>query len=194
MAVESIPDLLIPPDGELTVEKYLQLRGLPRRTQLIDGSLVFASPQEKWHGRVTSQFHRQLDRQAPAHLRADRQMAVRLSDRQMPEPDALVVTAEAYAREEPADYYFAEDLLLAVEVVAPDSQELDREIKPVRYAQARIPSYWRVEHHDIEAVVYTYELDPATNRYGLVRVFRDLLEVAVPYHIDIDLTDIGARF
>ncbi|WP_067531150.1 Uma2 family endonuclease [Nocardia crassostreae] len=192
MTVEPLPDWVHPPGG-YTVEEFLQLRGLPRHTELIDGGLVFVSPQEKWHRRVIDLFRRELDLQAPPHLRADREMSVRLDKRQMPEPDVLVVTAEAFARTDPSTYYFAEDVILAVEVVSPDSVERDRETKPGKYARARIPYYWRVEHRDTQAVVYAYELDPVTNCYVAVGIFSGRFDVAVPYPARIDLAELDRR-
>ncbi len=193
MTVEPLPDWVIPPQGGFTVEDFLALRGLPKHTELIDGGLVFVSPQEKWHRQVLSLFRQDLDRQAPSHLRADREMAVRLGKRQMPEPDVLVVTAEAFQREDPSTYYFAEDLVLAIEAVSPDSEERDRETKPGKYAKAGIPHYWRVERRDHEAVVYVYELDPVVHSYVPVGIFHDRLKISVPFPIDIDLTSIGRR-
>ncbi|MFG3257991.1 Uma2 family endonuclease [Streptomyces sp. NPDC048172] len=63
---------------------------MPPRTELIDGALVFAAQRGKWHSRVTSLLAAELDSQAPAELRADRQMTVKLAKRQAPEPDVLV--------------------------------------------------------------------------------------------------------
>jgi Uma2 family endonuclease len=37
------------------------------------------------------------------------------------------------------------DVLLTIEVVSPGSVELDRYLKPVEYAQARMPNFWRIE-------------------------------------------------
>ncbi|WP_433599932.1 hypothetical protein ACQPXH_30770 [Nocardia sp. CA-135953] len=45
MTVEPLPDWVIPPAGGFTVEDFLELRGLPEHTELIDGSLIFVSPQ-----------------------------------------------------------------------------------------------------------------------------------------------------
>ncbi|MEU0502929.1 Uma2 family endonuclease [Nocardia sp. NPDC005998] len=193
MTVEPLPDWVIPPAGGFTVEDFLALRSLPKHTELIDGGLVFVRPQEKWRRQVLSLFRQELDRQAPSHLRADREMAVRLGKRQMPEPDVLVVTEEAFLRGDPSTYYFAEDLVLAVEAVSPDSEERDRETKPGKYAKAGIPHYWRIERRDAEAVVYVYELDPAVHCYVPVGIFHDRLKISVPFPIDIDLTSIGRR-
>lgn len=193
MPGEPLPDWVIPPHEGFTVEDFLRMRGLPRHTELIDGSLIFGSPPEKWHRQVLSLLRRELDLQAPPHLRAEREMAVRLGKRQMPEPDVLIVTAEAFEREQPSTYYFAEDLVLAVEVVSPDSEERDRETKPLKYAKAGIPHYWRIERADSDAVVYVYELDPATDRYLPTGIFHERLKTGVPFPIDIDLTAIGKR-
>ncbi|MGV9821531.1 Uma2 family endonuclease [Nocardia xishanensis] len=193
MTVEPLPDWVIPPAGGFTVEEFLRIRGLPKHTELIDGSLIFVSPQRKWHRQVLDLFRRELDVQAPPHLRADREMAVKLGKRQMPEPDVIVVTLEAMDRADPDTYYFADDVVLAVEVVSPDSEERDRETKPFKYAKAGIPHYWRVEQGDDTVVVYVYELDPATSRYVPTGIFHDRLKVSVPFLIDIDLTAIGER-
>ncbi|MGK5553707.1 Uma2 family endonuclease [Actinomadura kijaniata] len=193
MGDSSVPDRLLPPPGGFTADDFLRMRGLPRHTELIDGSLVFVSPQEKWHSRMINLLLAELDRQAPDGLRADRGMAVKLAKRQAPEPDIVVVTAEAYDREDPSTHYFADDLVLAVEVVSPDSEDRDRDTKPRKYAAAGIPHYWRVERTNGQAVVYVYERDPATGGYGVAGIHRDRLKVAAPFDLDIDLTAAGRR-
>ncbi|SDU88690.1 Uma2 family endonuclease [Jiangella alkaliphila] len=189
---EPVPTWVYPPGG-FTAEKFLKLEGLPKHTQLIDGSLVFVSPQTSWHVRVINLLLDALDRQAPPELRADREMSVRLAVRQVPEPDVLVVAARAYDREQPFTFYNAADVLLAVEVVSADSVERDRDTKPRRYAAAGIKYFWRVEHEQGRTVVYAYEIDPATGGYGLGGIYHDRLVLSVPYDIDIDLTKVGAR-
>jgi Uma2 family endonuclease len=184
----SLPDWVFPPPNGYTADDFLKMRDLPRHTELVDGSLVFASPQRKWHVRMIDLLRRELDRQAPAGLRADREMAVRLAERQVPEPDVLVVTAEAYERDDPSTFYFAEDLVLAVEVVSPDSEDRDRDTKPRKYAAAGIRYFWRVEEEDGRAVVYMYESDPADGRYGLAGIHHERLKSVVPFDVDIDLT------
>jgi Uma2 family endonuclease len=80
-----------------------------------------------------------------------------------------------------------------VEVVSEDSEDRDREVKPRKYAQAGIPHYWRVEENQGLPVVYAYEIDPATQAYGLTGIFHDKLELTVPFPVDIDLTALGRR-
>lgn len=193
MTAEPVPDWLIPPAGGFTVEDFLELRDLPKHTELIDGSLIFVSPQEMWHSRVVSVLWRDLDFQVPPDLFADREMAVKLGVRQMPEPDVLVVQRAATRRKGSMTYYSAEDVVLAVEVVSPDSEERDRDTKPGKYAKAGISHYWRVERREDEAVVYAYELDPVARCYVPVGIFHDRLKTRFPFPIDIDLTAIWPR-
>jgi Uma2 family endonuclease len=51
-------------------------------------------------------------------------------------------------------------VLLVVEVVSRGSAKLDRVIKPIEYANAGIPRYWRVERGGNRATVHMYRLGP----------------------------------
>lgn len=188
---EPVPSWVYPPGG-FTAEKFLKLKGLPKHTQLIDGSLVFVSPQTSWHVRVINHLFFALDRQAPPELRTDREMAVRLGVRQVPEPDVLVVSAAAFDREEPYTFYDAADVMLAVEVVSADSVERDRDTKPRRYAASGIKYFWRVENENRRVVVYTYELDPANSSYAITGIHHDRLVTSVPFEVEVDLTKVNA--
>ncbi len=48
-------------------------------------------------------------------------------------------------------------VLLVVEVVSQSSEKLDRVVKPIDYAGARIRRYWRIER-DGEPTVHMYRL------------------------------------
>jgi Uma2 family endonuclease len=114
-------------------------------------------------------------------------MTVTLGPRQRPEPDVLVVKAESVISLEQTTFQ-PEDVLLAVEVVSPDSVDRDRKRKPELYAEAGIPHFWRIENVDGRAVVYAYELDPATKAYMPVGIFHDRLRIGEPFEIDLDLS------
>ncbi|MEU1984149.1 Uma2 family endonuclease [Nocardia sp. NPDC019395] len=175
-----------PPEGYFA-EDLDRLPDLPSHTELIDGSLVFVSPQKKFHRRVVDFFRLGLRRQAPEEFEVDREMTITLSDRQRPEPDVLVTAAAADTGLDQTDYKPA-DVLLVIEVVSPDSVERDRKRKPQLYAEAGIPHFWRVENVDGRAVVYVYELDPATAAYALTGIHHDKLQITVPFEIELDLT------
>ncbi|MGI5321804.1 Uma2 family endonuclease [Actinomadura nitritigenes] len=193
MEREALPDWVIPPPGGFTADDFLRMRGLPRHTELIDGSLVFVSPQTMWHTSVLNLVANELDRQAPTHLRAVREMTVRLGERQAPEPDVAVVTSEAFGSDPSRTHFQAEDAVLVIEAVSPDSVERDREIKPRRYAAAGIKHFWRVERDGDRTVVYVFELEPANASYALTGIHHDRLKLTVPFDLDIDLGAVWRR-
>jgi Uma2 family endonuclease len=189
MTAEPMPSWLRPPPGGFTADDLDRLPGLPPHTELIDGSLVFVSPQTAFHLLTMGLLENGLRRCAPDTVRVRREMTVTLDNRQRPEPDVLVVDAAA-AGDMDQTTYRADDLLLAVEVVSPDSERRDRERKPQLYAQAGIRHFWRVEKVDKRPAVYVYELDPATRAYALTGIHHDRLVLTLPFDIDIDLTEL----
>src|SRR5256885_14052782 len=60
------PDWLPPPDRGFMAEDLDRISDLPSHTQLIDGSLVFPSPQSLLHMAVSDWLAPQLGSQAPA--------------------------------------------------------------------------------------------------------------------------------
>ncbi|MGW2597837.1 Uma2 family endonuclease [Streptomyces klenkii] len=182
----------IPPEGGWTADDLDRIPGLPPHTELIDGSLVFVSPQRKFHTRTMWLLENALLAHVPDDLDVDREMSIKLDRRNRPEPDVLVYRAKADTGVDQT-WYDPKDIVLAIEVVSPDSEERDREVKPRKYAAAGVKYYWRVEESGGLPVVYAYELDPATRTYGPTGVFRDELETDYPFPVRIDLTAINRR-
>ncbi|MDN3352462.1 Uma2 family endonuclease [Actinomadura sp. DC4] len=178
-----------PPAGGLTAGDLDRIPGLPRHTELIDGALVFRTPQNAFHTVTVSLLVFGIRDHVPPGLRVRREMTVTLAKRQRPEPDVLVVREEAVTGLDQTDHAAA-DVLLAAEVVSPDSAVRDRERKPRLCAEAGIPHLWRVENVADRPAVHVYELDPATRVYSLTGIHHDRLELTVPFDIDIDLTEI----
>lgn len=112
-----------------------------------------------------------------------------LGQKQRPEPDVMVLRSDADTGPDQT-YYSPDAVLLAVEVVSPDSEERDRYRKPELYAAAGIPHFWRVEEDDGVPVVYVYERDPATRSYALTGIHRHQLKLEAPFDVEIDLTEI----
>lgn len=105
-----------------------------------------------------------------------------------------MVRAEA-ERSDDQSRYHAADVVLAVEIVSPDSEDRDRETKPLKYAAAGIPHFWLVEKtgEGRPPAVHTYELDPVTKSYTNTGIYHERLKLTVPFTIDIDLTAIARR-
>ncbi|MEV0845385.1 Uma2 family endonuclease [Streptomyces sp. NPDC049954] len=175
-----------PPAGGWTAEDLDRIPGLPPHTELIDGGLFFMSPQTYFHLLVVRLLEDALRIQVPDDLEVLREMTTRLGSRTRPEPDLMLVPLKAVEslRQSWIDPAL---ILLAVEVVSPESEERDREVKPRKYAAAGIRHYWRVENVDDRPVVYVYELDPATESYAITGIHHDQLRIRVPFPLDIDL-------
>lgn len=182
----------VPPPGGWTADDLDRLPNLPRRTELIDGSLVFMSPQTKFHMRTMRLLENALLDQAPDGLDVFREFSIRLNKRNRPEPDVLVVPLGADTG--PNDTWLRpEDVILAVEVVSEESEDRDREVKPRKYAAAGVRYFWRVEQNEGLPVVYVYELDPALRAYVATGIHHSRLKLDAPFPIDIDLTAINRR-
>ncbi|WP_327215871.1 Uma2 family endonuclease [[Kitasatospora] papulosa] len=179
----------VPPQDGYTVDDLFTLPDLPPHTELLDGSLVFVSPQRDFHSTVIDLLVTGLRHGAPPELKARREMTVVLDRRNAPEPDVCVVRAEAVTGRE-LTRFEAADVLLAVEVVSPDSEARDRDAKPQKYAAAGIPNFWLVEMagSDRHPVVRAYELDPVNKAYALTSIHHDRLKTGVPFPVDLDIS------
>ncbi|WP_086777480.1 Uma2 family endonuclease [Streptomyces griseus] len=179
----------VPPQDGYTVDDLFTLPDLPPHTELIDGSLVFVSPQRDFHSTMIDLLMTGLRSTAPPEVKVRREMTVVLDRRNAPEPDISVVRTEAVTGLDVTRYQAA-DVLLAVEVVSPDSEARDREAKPHKYATAGIPHFWLVEMTgtDQHPVVRVYELDPVTKAYALTGIHHDRLKTGVPFPVDIDIS------
>jgi Uma2 family endonuclease len=184
----------VPPQDGYTVDDLFTLPDLPPHTELIDGSLVFVSPQRRFHFLAIDLLVDGLRSSLVPEFSIEREMTVILDNRNGPEPDVSVVRADAVTGLDQTKFQ-AEDVLLAAEVVSPDSESRDRTTKPQKYAAAGIPNYWRIEQNGTTGgpVIHVYELDPLTKSYVHMGMHRDRIKVDKPYPIDIDLTTIGKR-
>ncbi|MFK0114309.1 Uma2 family endonuclease [Streptomyces sp. NPDC090994] len=181
-----------PPEGGWTADDLDGLPNLPPHTELVDGSLVFVSPQTNFHSMAIRLLDNALLAHVPDELNVMPLMTIKLNERNRPEPDVLVFRADAYGGPHQT-WYRPEDVVIAVDVVSKESEERDRKTKPRTYAQAGIPHYWRVEENEGLPVVYVYEIDPATRSYVPTGIFHNRLKLTVPFPVDIDLTAIDRR-
>lgn len=187
----ALPDWMRPPRAEgWFAEDLDRIPEAPRHTELIDGALVFMmSPQRWWHGHLITMLTVALMEQVPAGVGVGREMTVRLDQRNRPEPDLLVTTADY---EGDRTWFGPDEVLLVVEVVSPESAHRDRTVKLRKYAEAGIPHYWCIEDEDETPVVHVYELDGPTRSYAPAGIFRGALRVAVPFEITLDLDKLAS--
>jgi Uma2 family endonuclease len=181
-----------PPAGGWTADDLDRLPNLPPHTELIDGSLVFVSPQTFFHARTMRLLEQALLAQISDDFDVIREVTIKLDKRNRPEPDVMVFRSDADTGSR-RTWLRPEDVVLAVEVVSDDSEVRDRQVKPIKYAEAGIPHFWRVEESDGLPVVYVYELDPATMTYVPTGIYHEQVRLTVPFPLDIDLTAINRR-
>ena len=179
---------LRPPADGWTVDLVDRIPDLPPHTELIDGSLVFVSPQKDFHLLIMDVIVMRLRQCVPAGFRVRREQAILLGDRQRPEPDIFVIRQAKTDLEQTT--YLPAQVSLVVEVESPDSKLRDRRMKPKLYAEAGIEHFWRVENQSGKAVVFTYELAPDAAEYKLTGEYKETLKVEVPFPAEIDLTEI----
>jgi Uma2 family endonuclease len=182
----AVPEWMRPPRPEGWYADDLDtIAEAPRHTELIDGALVFMmSPQRAWHGRTVSALLFALTEQAPAGVEVEREMTIRLDERNRPEPDLLVTTTPY---EPNRTCYVPDEILLVVEVVSLESAHRDRNVKLRKYAEAGIANYWRVEDQDGSPVVHAYELDGPTRSYVATGIHRHELRTTTPFALKLDL-------
>ncbi|CAL9486714.1 Uma2 family endonuclease [Streptomyces sp. NPDC057245] len=193
MTAESVeqPRWPMPPTDGYTVDDLFTLPDLPRHTELIDGSLILVSPQRWFHFTAIDLLVSGLRSTIPPHLKVAREMTVVLDRRNGPEPDISIIKAEA--RRGPLQTRFeGDEVVMAVEVISPESESRDRHTKPHKYATAGIRHFWLVDmvSPDSRPVIQVYELGQTTGTYALTGIHHDRIKVDVPYSINIDLTAI----
>ncbi|GGM36919.1 Uma2 family endonuclease [Promicromonospora citrea] len=190
-----LPDWMRPPRPEGWLAEDLDnLPDAPRHTELIDGVLVFMmSPQRRWHSSVIFALRTELTHQATEGFVVDSEMTVRLDERNRPEPDVIVSTTTI---DDDATCYDVDDVVLAIEVVSPESAHRDRTVKPHKYAEAGISHFWRVEpeseSEETTTSVHVYELDELTRSYVPTGIYRDTLKVDLPFSVELDIRTLHA--
>jgi len=112
------------------------------RYELLDGALLVSPPPSFDHQEAELELAVQLRRQAPPHLRVVTTPYIRMGA-SVRVPDVVVVARDLV----PPGTVVADAaaVRLAVEVVSPGHAEEDRVTKPILYARAGIPVFWRLE-------------------------------------------------
>ncbi|MEU0475482.1 Uma2 family endonuclease [Streptomyces olivaceus] len=177
-----------PPGGGWISDDLDELPNLPRRTELLYASLVFASAQTVYHSLTVGLLERALAEQAPHVFDVYRCFSLTLDRRNRLEPDVLVARARADLAPK-GTRLLSDDVCL----VAEDSAERDRDAEPRKYAAAGIVHLWRVGEEDALPVVHTCALDPATRTCAPTGISHNRLKPTVPFPVDIDLSTLEPR-
>jgi len=169
------------------------LEALPEdgcRRELIDGVLHVSPSPGNNHQIVAMRLGVSLEEGCPAECQVTQGVDVRINHRRQFVPDVLVTTDEAARRTQRP--FEAREVILAVEIVSPTSQAMDRILKPALYAQAGIPFYWRIEVTD-RLSVHAYKAAPSGDVYTHVGEFTEVIELAEPWPITIPVSRLTPR-
>lgn len=113
------------------------------RLELLDGLLVVREPQGSSHAAIVAQIGEVLAKAFGSGWHPRLHAPLALDEASEPEPDVAVVAGR------PRDYLAGHPVAAALVVeVADSSLRLDRRLKGVLYARARVPEYWIVNLAD----------------------------------------------
>lgn len=140
-----------------TIDDLDELPDDGNRYEIVDGNLVVSPPpvqRHQWHRHLLAE---QLRAQSPEGWMIISEMSLPLGEDFLV-PDLVVhrwpITATTGYAKHPMG---PSDVGLLLEVVSPRSRKTDRFLKPVQYAEADVPVYWRLEC-DPELVLHPFVL------------------------------------
>ena len=168
--------------GQWTFDDLVLLPDDGRRWEVVDGVLVQMTPPTRLHDQVVTRLLLQLHRQLPPGWSAESQFGVRMgTDGRVPDVGVTRTGAPFHRGDVGVG---AEHVLLLVEVVSPSSRKNDRFFKPIDYALAGVPHFWRVE---VEPELFVVTHDLVAGAYVETGVLRGSAEVTQPLGLVLDV-------
>jgi Uma2 family endonuclease len=180
-----------PPEGGWTTDDLDALPEDGHRRELLDGVLLISPSPTRMHQTVAMRLGVALEEDCPDGYDVTQAVEVRINRNRSFIPDVLVTTSAAAARE--PSKYEPHEVVLAVEIVSPNTRSIDRVLKPTLYAQAGIPFYWRVEWEDEGLVVYTYKIDPVREVYSATGRWTKFVDTGEPFPVNLPISRITPR-
>jgi Uma2 family endonuclease len=138
----------------VTPEEYERLPVNPR-IELVDGVVHVLPPAPTLHQEVVDELKIALRRLKPPELTVVREQGLRLREDHRRIPDLMVIRSSADGLSR--NSFTPEEVVLAVEVVSPGTETIDRLHKHAEYCEARVPFYWWVQTAP-SVGVHTYQL------------------------------------
>lgn len=172
-------ELNLPQKQDWTVD---DLASLPKdlRYELVDGRLILPAPLP-FHQFVCRHVANAMEENCPDNIFVSDDQSVAIDSHNEPRPDVVLI------REPGADRtpVFVADVLLAVEVISPESSIRDRRDKAKIYAYAGIPAYWLIDPLG-ERVTFT-EFLLCDGSYQRHVDTDELVTIDRPWEITLDL-------
>jgi Uma2 family endonuclease len=174
--------------GPHTIDDYFALGGdTDQSYELINGWIVVKGSPTPLHNFVQFKLMTALEKLLPPGYRLNSDVDVTMADRhQCLRPDVIITTEQQAISMDPVP---ANEILLAVEIISPSSQQTDRVTKPRIYAAAGVQTYWLVETGpfaitEFRLVGRWYE--------EVQRVTGDEIVVGQPFDLKVDLSEARA--
>jgi Uma2 family endonuclease len=144
-----------PPAGPWTLSDLDAVSDAGYRLEIHEGNLVVMSPATMWHSQVARRLANALEAMGRPVLT---EVGIKRSDTDMRVADVAVF--HKLQTDDDQAYWRPDDVALVIEVVSRSSKSYDRLAKPRWYAEAGVPSFWRVERSDDkhEAVIFQFAL------------------------------------
>jgi Uma2 family endonuclease len=178
--------LNLPERQDWTVD---DLASLPKdlRYELIDGRLILPSP-TPFHQYLCNQVVNALSENCPDGLLVVFDQSIAIDGTTEPRPDIVVIRDEGASRTP----VWAEDVLLAGEVISKTSTIRDRRHKSKRYASFGIPHYWTIDPLAARVTLTEYLL--GDDKVFHVRLITDeAVTLQLPWEVQLDLPGWTAR-
>lgn len=146
------------PPGKLTFEEFVAWADEDTRAEWVEGEIQQMSPVSKIHQELCGFLFALLREFIEAHglgVLFDQTFLMRLRDQRTGrEPDLLFVSNANLHRV--TNTYLDGPADLVVEIVSPESEVRDREVKLAEYERAGIPEYWLID--PLRSIALFYQL------------------------------------
>ena len=169
--------------ANFSLEDVLNLPDDAPRVELRDGVMIVVPSPTLGHQNTANLLWLWFRQNAPKKFQAGTALGVALGSQDSCEPDVLLLHAPA---EKSNHFFLPSQVAIAVEVVSPGTKRRDRFEKPVEYALAGIPHFWRIEQEPIH--VFAYDL--VNGRYELAADSASELVLSAPFEIKLPIRDI----
>jgi Uma2 family endonuclease len=163
------------------------LEALPEdghRYEILDGNLIVTPPAGFEHQNISMNLALILNRASPAGWKVLAELGIRLPGGNLI-PDLVALKPGAVPS---PDWHDADHVALVVEIASKSTETNDRGNKPIVYAKAGIPAYWRI---DRTGTLFVYSL-VSEGTYGLVEIVKpgQVLEALYPFAVTFDAADL----
>ena len=176
-----IAALNLPDKRDWTVD---DVANLPEdlRYELIDGSLIMSPSPLPFHQFLGLEISFALRACCPEDMLVSVDQSVRIDFRNEPRPDVVLIREEGAGRTP----VLSADVLLAVEILSPESINRDQDAKMKVYAHGGIPYCWIIDPVG-EAITFTeYQLSPGGEYYREMWTDRRV-SIDRPWPVALDL-------